>query len=139
MGTSITTIPDFTVGDSTKATPINLCFTDMSELTTVGNVTVTASCSNVNFYNSPNVTTIGGFTNLGARVANSYHTCNIYLNSLSQLTKQSILNVFNTIADRTSFPSTSKGIIYLSATQYATLTEEEIAIATAKNWSVVSA
>ena len=138
MGTSITTIPDFTVGDSTKGSAINLCFTDMSALTTIGNVTVTANCSNVGFYNSPNVTTIGGFTNLGASFANVYSACNIYLNSLSQLTKQSILNVFNTIADRTGF-SSSNGIIHLSANQYATLTTEEIAIATAKNWSVVSA
>lgn len=139
MGTSITTIPDFTVGDSTKTNAINFSFAGMSNLTTIGNVTLTTACLCVGFNNSPNVTTIGGFTNLGASFANSYNACNIYLNSLSQLTKQSILNVFNTIADRTSFPSTAKGIIYLSAAQYATLTEEDIAIATAKNWSVVSA
>ena len=138
MGTSITTIPDFTVGNSTKGNAINLGFVGMSNLTTIGNVTLTTNCLYVGFNNSPNVTTIGGFTNLGASFANSYNACNIYLDSLSQLTKQSILNVFNTIADRTDF-SSSNGIIHLSATQYATLTEEEIAITTVKNWSVVSA
>ena len=56
---------------------------------------------------------------------------------LKNLTKQSILNIFNSVYD-----IASKGCnvqqIYVPSTLYNQLTSEEIAIATNKGWSVHS-
>ena len=71
---------------------------------------------------------IGGFENLGENV-NSYMDLN--LSYSYKLTKQSILNIFNTIAN-------GKNIchIYLNSLLTKELTDEDIAIATSKGWTV---
>lgn len=86
-----------------------------------------------------NLTTLGGFTNLGKAFTGTNATTHTFnLSKSTLLTKESIMNVINNLAapdDTTCNDATLK----LSATSYALLTEEDIAIATAKNWSVVSA
>lgn len=86
------------------------------------------------------LTTLAGFTNLGKAFvstdAASNHLLNFQYNTV--LTKQSIMNVINNLSapdDATCMDATLK----LSATCYALLDASDIAVATAKNWSVVSA
>lgn len=92
------------------------------------------------FWKCPNITTLGGFTNLGKAFvstdATKYHILD--LSSSTVLTKQSIMNVINNLAapDDTDV---SDAQLMLSATSYALLDAEDIAIATAKNWAVTSA
>ena len=102
------------------------------------------SCVNVQgiLDSCDNLTNIGGFKNLGKAylTTTSANTSayRIYLGSeLRNLTKQSILNIFNSVYD-----IASKGCnvqqIYVPSTLYNQLTSEEIAIATNKGWSVHS-
>ena len=102
------------------------------------------SCENMSsiFANCYNLTNIGGFRNLGKAYSTTASANNtdyrIYLGSeLRNLTKQSILNVFNSV-----YNIASKGCkvqqIYVPSTLYQQLTSEEIAIATNKGWSVHS-
>lgn len=92
------------------------------------------------FAKCPGLTTLGGFINLGkgflSTTVSGNHTLD--LSSSTVLTYQSIMNVINNLAapDDTAVTDAT---LKLSATSYALLTEEDIAIATAKRWSVVSA
>lgn len=85
------------------------------------------------------ITTLGGLTNLGKAFTGAnanQHTLDLSYSTV--LTKESIMNVINNLAapdDTTVTDATLK----LSAASYALLSAEDIAIATAKNWSVVSA
>lgn len=92
-----------------------------------------------NFNMCKKLTTLAGFTNLGKAFTGtneSAHTLNFQYNTV--LTKESIMNVINNLAapdDTTVTDATLK----LSATSYALLSAEDIAIATAKRWTVTSA
>ena len=66
-------------------------------------------------------TTFGGLTNL---------KINLNLSTCPNLTKESLLNVFNEAADVTASPKT----LTLGSTNLAKLTDEEKAIATNKGW-----
>jgi len=88
-------------------------------------------------YNS--LTTLGGFTNLGkAFVGSGGVDHRLILTKLTALTKESIMNVINGLAapDDTTVTDAQ---LYLNATSYALLSEEEIAIATAKRWTIMTA
>ena len=85
------------------------------------------------------LTNLGGLTNLGKAFtgSNQYgHLLDLSVSSV--LTKESIMNVINNLAapDNTAVTDAT---LKLSAASYALLTAEDIAIATAKNWSVTSA
>lgn len=92
------------------------------------------------FASQDHLTNLGGFVNLGKAFRSGEgivnHTLDLSVSSV--LTKQSIMNVINNLAapdDTTCTDATLK----LSATSYALLDASDIAIATAKNWSVISA
>ena len=92
------------------------------------------------FNNQSKLTTLGGFVNLG-KAFTTTAVPNAHLLDLSlaaSLTKQSIMNVINNLAapDDTTI---NDATLELSATSYALLDASEIAIATAKRWSVISA
>lgn len=79
---------------------------------------------------------LGGFYNLGSHLTStSSGRSYLDLSASSVLTKESIMNVINNLATPPSITATLK----LSATSYALLSADDIAIATAKNWSVTSA
>lgn len=83
---------------------------------------------------------IGGFVNLGKAFVSTDASDNhmLDLSGGTQITKQSLMNIINNLAapdDTTCTDATLK----LSATSYALLDASDIAIATAKNWSVISA
>lgn len=78
---------------------------------------------NRTFDNCTALTTLGGFTGLKV---------NLDLHYSNQLTKESLLNVFNEAADVTASPKT----LTLGATNLAKLTDEDKAIATNKGWTL---
>jgi len=90
---------------------------------------------------------VGGFKDLGKGIINPvndsrYPTTNMTLGHLnlqysSKLTYQSCLNIFNNLYDVTNLGPTIK--VMLHPTPYALLSEDDIAIATNKGWTVVSA
>lgn len=85
------------------------------------------------FWKCTNLTTIGGFTDLGKAFVSTDTNCHtLDLSSSTVLTKTSIMNVINNLAapDDTDV---SDAQLMLSATSYALLDAEDIAIATAKN------
>ena len=84
------------------------------------------------FEDCVNLTILGTFTNCKA---------NLLLRSCTKLTAESLVNVFNSIYDFTAAgetPSGYQGRIYLGRAAYNRLTEDQIAIATGKGWSVQS-
>jgi len=90
------------------------------------------------FTNNTALTTVAGFQNLGKAFTGSNadgHTLN--LAGSPNLTKQSVLNIFNTISAPDDVNCNNSKII-LHSTVYALLDASDIAIATAKRWSVVS-
>lgn len=91
------------------------------------------------FSNCSSLTTLGGFTNLGKAFTGTNtnaHTLN--LSASTVLTYQSIMNVINNLAAPDD-ANCNDATLKLSAASYALLSAEDIAIATAKRWSVTSA
>ena len=135
--TSLTTIPAFTTG---AVTNMNHMFNGCTNLTTVP----TLDCSSVNnisyaFNNCSSLIQLGGFTNLGVAFTSTSSAGNRTLNlgAATNLTVESVLNVFNSIADISTLNASS--IIYLPTSVYNNLTSDEISIATSKGWTVQSA
>ena len=138
----LTSIPQI---DTSLSKSAAYMFSNCKALTTIP-VLDFSSVENINgifgLYSSdgePELTTLGGFTNLGKAFTGttaSYHLMSLQYSP--KLTKESIMNVINNLAapdDTTVTNATLK----LSAASYALLTAEDIAIATAKNWTVTSA
>lgn len=101
-------------------------------------------CTNVTdvegmFNKQVHLTNLAGFTNLGKSFTGVSSTPHILdVSDSTVLTKQSIMNVINNLAAPDDTTATGM-TLRLSATSYALLDASDIAIATAKNWSVVSA
>ena len=140
--TSLQTIPQFNTSNVTTFETMfyrcsSLTMVPLLDASKVANINGMFGTSNS--YMTKNLTTLGGFTNLGKAFTGSsagYHMLNFQYNTV--LTKQSIMNVINNLSapdDATCTDATLK----LSATCYALLDASDIAVATAKNWSVVSA
>lgn len=132
--TSLTTIPAFPTG---AVTNMNSMFNGCTNLTTIP----TLDCSSVNnssnaFNNCSSLIQLGGFTNLGAAFTSTSSAGNRTLNfsAATNLTVESVLNVFNSIADISALNASS--IIYLPTSVYNSLTSDEISIATTKGWTI---
>ena len=96
-------------------------------------------------YGTKNLTTVGGFVNLGKAFSSSYQSSHHLLDFTSTLSSASanldhtsLMNIINNLAapDDTNV---NDATLKISSTCYNLLTAEEIAIATAKRWSVISA
>lgn len=91
------------------------------------------------FEGCPNITTLGGFTNLGQAYLTTqsanYWAYSLNLADSTNITHDSLMNVINNL-----YNIASKGCntqrLYLGSTNLAKLTNEEIAIATNKGWTV---
>ena len=134
---ALTSIPNMNIGTE-ATTPLAIDFnpSGMTALTSVGLLNIPL-CTILAFPNSANLTTLAGFNVGGGLNGTVPQNPTITLTANTQLTKQSLLNVLNTVPDRTGF--SSSGTIALSAASYALLDASDIAIATAKNWTVISA
>ena len=91
------------------------------------------------FYQTKNITNLGGFRNLGEAYLTTqsvnYKDYRLDLSPCSLLTKQSIINILNNLYDIASKGCNTQSIV-LGSTNLAKLTEDEIAIATNKGWTV---
>lgn len=105
------------------------------------------SATNVSnmFDNCSNLTTLGGFKNLGkafTQKSANYSYYRMTLSTSSVLTHESLMNVINNLYDlNLTYNVANGGTLYtqqlvIGATNMAKLTEDEIAIATNKGWVV---
>ena len=120
---SLASIPQL---DTHSVTNMNAMFYDCSSLTSIPqlNATSLTSANNMFGYNYKPLdkfTDFGGLTGL---------KIDLNLSSCPNLTKESLLNVFNEAADVTASPKT----LTLGTTNLNKLTDEEKAIATNKGW-----
>lgn len=140
MGTNTKTFTEIPSLDTSNVENISFFVYNYSRLTTVAQLNLSKATTIQDFLsNCSGLTTLGGFTNLGkAFTGTSANAHTLNLSSSTLLTKESIMNVINNLAapDDTAVTNAT---LKLSAESYALLTEEDIAIATAKNWSVTSA
>lgn len=81
------------------------------------------------------LTDLGGFRNLGKMKYIASTGGNAFLNNFPNLTIDSLLNVFNLLYDRTE-PGYTTVKLKLHPNHLALLTEDDIAIATNKNWII---
>lgn len=85
------------------------------------------------------LTTLGGFKDLGqaysTSVSANYSSYTLDLSTCTSLTHESLMNVINNLYDIASAGVQTQKLV-LGSTNLAKLTEEEIAIATNKGWSV---
>ena len=140
--THLTTLPANL--DLSKATNMNYLFNQCSALVSIPEF----DCSSCVIFNDVvsgcyALENIGGFKDLGkaylTKAVANFTNYRIYLgNDLTNLTKQSILNIFNDVYD-----IATKGCkvqqIYVPSRIYSQLTAAEIQIATDKGWTVLSA
>ncbi len=133
----LTSVPEL---DTSKATSFDFMF---------GNCVHLASIPELNTQNVTNIQSVcyyctslkdsGGFKNLGqayltTRNANyTYYT--LSLNSCSNLTHESLINIINNLYDIATKGCNTQKLVF-SSTSLSKLTEEEIAIATNKGWTV---
>lgn len=97
------------------------------------------------FISCNNLTNLKFMKNLGKGYvikANGYNTCTVSLSSSSKLTHESLIDVINNLYDlNLTYNVANGGTLYtqnlqIGSTNLAKLTEEEIAIATNKGWTV---
>ena len=109
-------------------------FNNNSKLKKIGKIDCRGVTNiNYSFTSTSLLEDIGGFVDLGYSVNSNQE---LILRNNYNLTKQSVLNIFNTIADVTSKPYTFKIILY--STVFNNLSEEDIAIATDKGWIITT-
>lgn len=82
------------------------------------------------------LTHLGGFRNLGKASSVSNTNSNYFLNYAPNLTYESVINVLNGLYDRAS-AGLSVLTLKLHANHLAMLSEDDIAIATNKGWTIV--
>ena len=130
---SLTTIPQF---NTSNVTNMSNMFNNCSNLTSLP-LLDTSNVSTVSYMLMfcSNLTNIDGFANLGARFTGTSFNHNLSLSNSTKLTKQSCLNIFNTIYDMTN-TSVTDAKITLHATTKALLSADDIAIATNKGWTI---
>lgn len=129
-----------------KATSWSGMFRNCSILETIGEIDMSAvNNTGQYFLTSMRLKNLGGFINYGKgftqKSANNSN-CTLYLNNSSYLTYESLMNVINGLYDlNLTYDVANGGTLYtqkiqIGSTNKAKLTAEEIAIATAKGWTV---
>jgi hypothetical protein len=96
------------------------------------------SCINIGYVLSPNTTTmteLGGFRNLGKMPSLTGCDGAYFLSKQTTLTYESIMNVINLLYDRAS-AGYSVLTLKMHANNLAMLSDEDIAIATNKGWTI---
>ena len=125
--------------NTNKNTSMNYMFSSCSKLTTIP---LLDTSNVVNIYNTFNhcyaLKNVGGFKNLGqAYLTTQNANYNNYTLTLSSnpLTHDSLMNVINNLYDIATKGCNTQKLV-LGSTNIAKLTEEEIAIATNKGWTI---
>lgn len=110
-----------------------------SNLVTVGTLDCTSiTASNLNspmYFVSTKLKNVGGFLNIKTSLESNYTSPS----RCPDLTKESYINIFNGLYDFTAngeTPNSNQGKIKLHSNAYTFLTDDDIAIATNKGWTV---
>ena len=141
---SLTTIPQL---DTSSVTSMPSMFSDCSSLTTIPQLDA-SKVNDINstmFLNCTKLADFGGLKDLGKAYTNTiknYAYYRLNLSSCTSLTHDSLINVINNLYDlNLTYDVANGGTLYtqslvLGSTNKAKLTNEEIAIATSKGWTV---
>lgn len=130
--------------NTSSATDMGNMFQDASLLESVGVI----DCSSVRniddmFSGCNSLINIGGLTDLGKgyKYDGKTHGCELWLDGAPRLTRESLLNIFNSIYDVTVYNVGQFNMfdIYLTADQLALLSLDDRAIATNKGWKLYTA
>lgn len=128
---SLTTIPQF---DMSNTYDVDYMFYNCESLTSLPLL----DCSRVwgmrgTFYECKSLTTLGGFANLG-KADGFYKEGDVFLDLsyATNLTRESVLNVFRNLYDRKWMDS-----FKIKIPRYSVLYDSDIAIATNKGWTIV--
>ena len=134
---SLTSVPQL---DTSKVTNMGYMFINCRSLATIPNFDMSKVNMISNAFNRcTKLTNVGRFENLGNNYSTNqsanYYNYGLNLSACTNLTYDSLMNIINNLYD-----IKSKGVknqrLQLGDTNKAKLTEEEIAIATNKGWSV---
>lgn len=128
------TVPDLNLK---KVTSLQYIFYSCDKLTSIGIIDCDSATSISSLFGYSSINTlvnVGGFRNLGAKTSLS-GTTSSFIDSLPNLTRQSLLNIFNLLYDRAS-AGYSVVTLKLHANHHAKLTDEDKAIATNKGWAL---
>ncbi len=138
----LTTIPQFNLA---KCEKVDSMFNGTNNLESLPELDFSSVKNLNNFLNNskPNLTSLGGFKNLGLNYTTRSNNNNYYkldLSYCSALTRESVLNVFNGLADlNTVYADTLyTQQIVLDPTVNSLLQPEDIAIATDKGWNITT-
>lgn len=136
---NLTSIPAF---DTSNVTNMNVMFYLCNVLTTVPELNCQSITSqfNYNFYapfgSCSKLESFGGFKDLGKNFTGS-SSKTFYMGTNNQaLTHESMINTFNGLYDLTTTSYTGTATFWVSKYPYDNLTEDDIAIATAKGWVI---
>ena len=135
--TNLTTIPQI---DTSKVTNMNYMFGACYNLTTIPQLNGEKLTSVAGtFGNCKSLENFNGIINLGQAYLTTqsanYSNYKLNLSACTNLTYDSLMNIINSLYDIATLGVKSQQLI-LGDTNLAKLTEEEIAIATNKGWSV---
>ena len=138
--------------DTSKATNINSMFSFCISLTSVPEYNASSITSDsrygaclfgtLSYQNINSITEFGGLLDLGKSYGSSPYNeyKDLLLHICPNLTYESCMNVINKVYDlNLNTENTIVPNIKFSATSYSLLSDDDIAIATAKGWSVISA
>lgn len=120
-----------------KNTSLNYTFYGCSSLVSIGEIRCDSVSSISTVFGYSNVSSlmhVGGFKNLGMKSSVS-GTSSSFLNYLPNLTHESAVNIINGLYDRAT-AGYSVLTLKLHANTLALLSDEEIAIATNKGWTI---
>ena len=128
---SLTTVPQF---DTSKVTSFNSTFYNCTSLTSIplldaGKVTIAYNM----LVNCSALTTIGGFKDFGK--VSSLTGNGITLAYCPNITRESIVNIFNNLYDRATAGYSIQPIT-IGSSNVSKITEDDIAIATNKGWRI---
>ena len=141
---SLTTIPQL---DTSSVTSMPSMFSGCSSLTTIPQLDA-SKVNDINstmFLNCTKLADFGGLKDLGKAYTNTiknYAYYRLNLSSCTSLTHDNLINVINNLYDlNLTYDVANGGTLYtqslvLGSTNKAKLTNEEIAIATSKGWTV---
>lgn len=132
---NLTSIPQF---NTSKVTSMSEMFRYCDSLNSVPtlNCGSSKSCSYM-FASCPNLENIGGLIDYGKSVYSANHMDSQMFYDCHKLTRQSCINIFNTIYDRGA-NGMDVLTLYFETEVFRELLPEDIAIATNKGWSVAS-
>ena len=130
----LTSIPQLDTG---SVTTMSYMFSDCTNLTSIPQLD-TGKVTDIGLFKysgNDSIVNLGGFVNLGMQKSVNKTNTNYFLGASSKLTYESVMNVINNLYDRASAGYSVLTLKFNSKT-LALLSEDDIAIATNKGWTL---